>query len=225
MELTPRLKAGAYQVPQGGRLADVGTDHGYLPVWLLLNWRIRRAIASDLRQGPLDNARENARFYGVTERMEFRLCDGLSDIRPEEVTTVTIAGMGGETIAAILEAAPWTIEGKTLVLQPMTSFPELRLWLQRHGYTIEHETIAREVDRLYTIWTVRGGEMSPLTPAELWAGKQSDAPLRGEYLDDIRSKVARALEGHRAAQRPDKAAIAQLEEVVAGLNAMKEELA
>ena len=67
--------------------------------------------------------------------------------------------------------------------------------------------------------------MSPLTPAELWAGKQSDDPLRGEYLDDIRSKVARALEGHRAAQRPDKAAIAQLEEVVAGLNAMKEELA
>ncbi len=222
MELTPRLKAVADQVPDGARLVDVGADHGYLPVWLLLNWRIRRAIASDLRQGPLDNARENARFYGVSERMDFRLCDGLADIHPDEVTAVTIAGMGGETIAAILAAAPWTKEGKTLVLQPMTSLPELRLWLQQHGYAIESESIAREGDKLYSIWTVQGGEMSPLTLAELWAGRQSGDPLRGEYLDHILSKVTRALEGQRAAQRKDEAAIARLEEAAAGLKAMKE---
>ncbi len=225
MELTPRLKAVASQVPERARLADVGTDHGYLPVWLLLNGRISKAVASDLRERPLDTAKENARSYGLTERMDFRLCDGLSAIEPDEVDAVTIAGMGGETIAAILEAAPWTREGKTLVLQPMTSFPELRLWLQQHQYSIERETIAREGDRLYTVWTVRGGEMPPLTPAELWAGRQSDDPLRGEYLDYILSKVTRALEGHRAAQKPDEAAIAKLEEVAAGLRNMKEELA
>ena len=224
MELTPRLQAAADQVPQGARLADVGTDHGYLPVWLLLNWRIRRAIASDLRRGPLDTARENARFYGVTDRMDFRLCDGLTGIRPEEADAVTIAGMGGETIAAILAAAPWTKEDRTLVLQPMTSFPELRLWLQQNGYTIERETIAREADRLYTIWTVRGGEMPPLTPAELWAGRQSGDPLRRDYLDHMLRKVARALNGHRAAQSRNEAAITELEEVAAGLKTMREEL-
>lgn len=224
MELTPRLKAVADRVPEGARLVDVGADHGYLPVWLLLNWRIRRAIASDLRQGPLDSARENARFYGVSERMDFRLCDGLAAVRPEEVDTVSIAGMGGETIAAILAAAPWTKENKTLVLQPMTSLPELRLWLQQHGYAIESESVAREGERLYSIWTVRGGEMPAFTTAELWAGKQSDDPLRGEYLQHILTKVGRALEGHRAAQRPDEAAIARLEEAAAGLKAMREEL-
>lgn len=224
MELTPRLRAVADQVPEGARLADVGADHGYLPVWLLLNGRIRWAVASDLRPGPLDNAKENARFYGVSERMDFRLCDGLSAVRPEEVDTVSIAGMGGETIAGILDSAPWTREGKTLVLQPMTSFPELRLWLQQHGYLIEDESIAREGDRLYSIWTVRGGTMLPLAPAELCAGRQNADPLREEYLDHILSKIARALAGQRAAQRRDEAAIAWLEEAAAGLNAMKEEL-
>lgn len=225
MELPPRLRAAADRVPEGARLADVGADHGYLPIWLLLNGRIRRAIASELRPGPLDNARENARFYGVAERMDFRACDGLAAVRPEEVDTVTIAGMGGETIAAILGAASWTREGKTLILQPMTSQPDLRLWLFRHGYAIESESIAREGNRLYSIWTVKGGEMPPLTPAELWAGRQSDDPLRGEYLDHILSKVTRALEGRRAARDKDEAAIAALEEAAAGLNAMKEALA
>ena len=108
MELSPRLQAIAEQVPQGAHLADVGTDHGYLPVWLLRDGRINSAIAADLREGPLNRARETARRFNVEEQISFRLCDGLSAIRPEETDTVTIAGMGGETIISILEAAPWT---------------------------------------------------------------------------------------------------------------------
>lgn len=223
MELTPRLQVIADQVPEGARFADIGTDHGYLPVWLLLQGRIDRAIAADLRSGPLDRARETARQYSVTERMDLRLCDGLADIQPEEVDVIAIAGMGGETIAAILENAPWTKEGKLLLLQPMTAFPELRSWLQTHGYVIENEKIAREGKRLYSILSVRGGEMPALTPAELWAGRQSTDPLRGAYLEMMLGKVSRALEGHRAAQKVDVAAIAGLEEVVTGLRTMKEE--
>ena len=224
MELSPRLDAIARQVPQGARLADIGTDHGYLPVWLLMRGTIERAIAADLREGPLGRARKTARQYGQSEKISFRLCDGLTDIDPDEVDVITIAGMGGETIATILEAAPWTRQDKLLILQPMTGAPRLRPWLQRHGYSILAETICREGKKYYSIWMVKGGDMAVLSPAEEWAGVNRDEPLRLDYLAMTERKAEKALEGHRAAQAPDKASIAYLEAVLAGLRSMKKEL-
>ena len=101
LQLQPRLQCIASLVPQGARLADVGTDHGYLPVWLLQHGRIESAIASDINALPLDHARATAREYGVTERMDFRLCPGLAKIKAEECDAIAIAGMGGETILGI----------------------------------------------------------------------------------------------------------------------------
>ena len=224
MELTPRLQAIADQVPQGARFADVGTDHGYLPVWLLLSGRIDSAIATDLREGPLNRSRETARRFGVEERVMFRLCDGLSAVRPEEIDTVVIAGMGGETIISILEAAAWTKEGTLLLLQPMTKCAELRLWLQNQGYQITEERIACEGNKLYSILTVRGGEMPPMSPAELWAGRQNGGPQRLEYLDQVRNKAERALRGQQAARTPDHSKVAGLIRVLSGLNTMEKEL-
>lgn len=224
MELTPRLQAVAQQVPHGARLADIGTDHGYLPVWLLQNSRIETAIAADLRKGPLDRARETARQYGQSENITFRLCDGLAEIGADEVDTVVIAGMGGETIAAILEAAPWTCRDKLLLLQPMTGAPQLRQWLQRHGYAILHEQIAREGKRLYSVWSVRGGWMAPFSPAELWAGRDSRDPLRLEYLVMVEEKAEKALRGQLAARETDQEAVTELEAVLTGLKKMKKEL-
>ena len=150
VELTPRLRSVAELVPRGARFADVGTDHAYLPVWLLQQGRITGAVASDLRPGPLERARGTAEKYGLTGRMDFRLCNGLSGIQPDEVNTIAIAGMGGETIAAILAAAPWTWERECLLLlQPMSAQPFLRRWLQAHGYTIRRELLSREGDTLY----------------------------------------------------------------------------
>ena len=224
MELSPRLRTIAQQVPQGSRLADVGTDHGYLPVWLLMNGIIERAVAADLREKPLGRARETAQQYGQSEKISFRLCDGLTDIDADEVDVISLAGMGGETISAILEAAPWTRQDKLLLLQPMTGAPRLRPWLQSHGYAILKETICREGKKLYSIWTVRGGDMARLSPAEEWAGVNGDVPLRLDYLKMIEGKVQKALQGHRASQAPDKTAIARLEDVLAGLYLMKKEL-
>lgn len=223
MELSPRLQSIARQVPQGARLADVGTDHSYLPVWLLLDGRIERAIAADLRAGPLDRAKQTAQQYGQMENISFRLCDGLADIDAGEVDIVVIAGMGGETIAAILEAAPWTRQDKLLLLQPMTGASRLRQWLQVHNYAIEKETIASEANKLYSIWTVRGGSMPPLSPAELWAGTDNDDPLRPAYLDMLTKKAEKALRGHLAAQNPDQTVITHLETVLSGLRKMKKE--
>ena len=225
IELSPRLRMVAELVPQGAQLADVGTDHAYLPAALLLEGTIASAIAADLRQGPLSRAKATVQTYGLTGRIGFRLCDGLKGIRPEEANVVVIAGMGGETIADILSAAPWTREpGKTLILQPMSSMSDLRRWLWENDYQILEERLAREGDTLYTALLVSGGQMAPMTQAELWVGRNTPDPLRGMWLEQWIGKVERALEGLRKAKQEQAAPRRkELEQVLSGLQDMKKE--
>ena len=197
MELSPRLAAIAARVPPGFRLADIGTDHAYLPAYLLLEGTIPSAVASDVNRGPLDRGRETARQAGVEEKIDFRLSDGLNGLEADEADVIVIAGMGGELIARILSEAPWTRE-KLLLLQPMTAQPELRRWLNGNGYRIEGEAVVREGQKLYVILTVRGGTDEPYSPGELWAGRQrkgEGAPLRLDYLEDLLRRRRRALAG------------------------------
>lgn len=228
LELSPRLRSVAELVPRGARLADIGTDHAYLPAWLMLNGAISWAIAADLREGPLERARLTAERYGLTERMCFRLCNGLAGISGKEVDTIVIAGMGGETIADILAAAPWTRwEDKLLILQPMSAQPELRRWLGAHGYDIRREVLSQEGDTLYVVLLVGAGQMAPMTPGELWAGRQEkgvDAPLRGAYLDRLAAQTGRALSGLRRSTRAsDSGRLAEMERVHQDLLRLKEE--
>lgn len=224
MELTPRLRAIADLVPPGASFADIGTDHAYLPTWLLLNGVIGHAIAADINQGPLERARETAKKYSVENQMEFRLCDGLTAVQEGEVSVIAIAGMGGDTIAHILGQAPWTKNPEiTLLLQPMTSQPDLRQWLFENGYCIHNERIVHEGGKLYIILFVKAGTMDELSPAELWAGKQSRDPLRGEFLNYVAQKVGKALDGQRSASCPNAEIIQQLELVLSGLKNMMEE--
>ena len=104
LQLQPRLRLLADMVPQGARLADIGTDHGYLPVWLMQQGRIASAIAADIGPEPLAHARRTAEEYGTA--LDLRLCDGLRGIAAHEADTVVMAGMGGETIIHILTDSP-----------------------------------------------------------------------------------------------------------------------
>ena len=225
IELTPRLRMVADLIPVDSRLADIGTDHAYLPAALIQEGKIPSAIAADLRQGPLSRAKETVREYGLTGQVSFRLCNGLVGIRPEESDAIAIAGMGGETIADILNAAPWTRENNVpLVLQPMSSMEDLRLWLQQNGYCIVREELAQEGDTIYTAMLVQAGEMEPLNPAELWAGKNTAHPLRGAWLEHWMGKTSRALEGlSKAKQEGLQHRRTHLEQVHNGLQAMKKE--
>lgn len=224
IELSPRLCTVAGLVPHKMRFADIGTDHAYLPIWLLQRGLISYAVVSDLRQGPLERAKRNARRYGLMESMSFRLGDGLTPIVPDEVEVIAIAGMGGESMVEILAAAPWTKQGNyQLILQPMSALDELRSWLQPNGYRIEKELLCED-DRLYTVLSVVPGEMSPLTPAECWAGRQTCDPLRGVMLEKLILRAERALEGLQRSTRPsDLPHRAMLEQVLQGLIKMKEE--
>ena len=229
-ELSPRLRSVADMVPNGAKLADIGTDHAYLPTWLILHGVIDRAIAADLREGPLERARLTAEKYVLRDCMSFRLCDGLAGVGEEEADVISIAGMGGETIAEILSAAPWTKSGeKLLLLQPMSAQPELRGWLQSHGYIICREVLSKEGDTLYVTFQVTAGQMAPLSAGELWAGRQQrsdNAPLRAEYLDRLMTQASRALEGlRRSARAAEDGRLAEMERLYQELLHLKEEWA
>ena len=164
IHLSPRLQMAADMVPlsdSGIRLVDVGTDHAYLPAWLLQNQLEDRyfdcVIATDLREGPLARAVQTAREAGC-DKIDFRLCDGLRAVDRREAGVIVIAGMGGETIVHILKGAPWTdwrgdgqIPEKTLILQPMSSMPELRKWLQENAFELRRSG-----------WRRRGRPSTPL---------------------------------------------------------------
>lgn len=228
IELSPRLRSVAELVPKRAVLADIGTDHAFLPVWLLQRGVIEKAVAADLREGPLSKARANAEKYGLLENMSFRLCDGLTKITPEEADTIAIAGMGGETIAAILAAAPWTRDGKhRLLLQPMTSLYDLRAFLAANGYTIQREHINREDRRLYVTMEVEAGECAPYSEGEKWAGRQwrgMESPLRADYLEEMLFRARRALEGlERSVRAEDTPRRKLLRTIVPQVEAMREE--
>lgn len=222
LTLQPRLHAISSLVPDGAKLVDVGTDHGFIPVRLLLDDRIRTAIASDIGAAPLDHARRTAEQFGVTERMDFRLCDGLCGILEDEVDTVVIAGMGGDNIAAILSAAPWTRNGSLLLLQPMSKAEVLRRYLPENGYRVIAEQLVADKGVIYPILTVRGGEMPPATESQTWGGflLQSD-PLRNCYLDEQILRLRRAASGLGKAK--DDSAHERREKLLAVIAALEQQ--
>ncbi len=203
LALQPRLRAIANLVPDGARLVDVGTDHGFIPVDLLLSERICSAIASDIGAAPLERARRTAEQHDVTDGIEFRLCDGLRDISANEVDCIVIAGMGGDNIASVLGATPWTKEGKFLLLQPMSRAEVLRRWLSTNGYQVIAECLVADKGVIYPILSVRGGEMQAADEAQFWGGFLLDNdPLLERYLDGRILRLRRAAAGLAKAKNP-----------------------
>lgn len=152
MTLGNRLLSVARLVRQGAVFADVGTDHAYLPLYLLKNGTVSRAICSDINEGPLENARANARDNGYADKIDFMLTDGAAALTGLGITDMAICGMGGELIAEIIEKAPFIkTDGVRLILQPMTKQEYLRGFLAREGFTVTDEAYASEGKRAYLI--------------------------------------------------------------------------
>ena len=220
--LQPRLRLLAEMTPHGGRLADIGTDHGYLPVWLLQEGRIPSAIAADVGAEPLEHARRTAEEYGAA--LDLRLCDGLRGIAPHEADTVVMAGMGGETIRDILRAAPWAADGHhTLLLQPMTKVELLRRWISENGYVCRDERLVGDKGKLYVVLQMTAGE--PFTPDEvrLYGGLHLEGdPLYGDYLDAQLHRLRRQLDGLRHSREGEDCGT--LPQLIAALEKKKEAL-
>lgn len=179
MNIGTRLEAVAALVPQGAILADIGTDHAYLPVYLLERKQIMRAIAGDIAEGPCQAARVTVGMHGLKNSIEVRKGSGLEVLTPGEADCVTICGMGGSTMISILEdSMDVALATRTLVLQPMAGAPSLRKWLVEHGWRITAEDLVDDAPHFYEIMQVERGESTPLSELELLVGPVN---LAGEH--------------------------------------------
>ena len=201
MELTPRLQLAAdFCLPCKADI-DVGCAHAYLCLYLV-EQGTERAAASDIRPGPLEAAKAHIAACGRSDRVRAVLCPGLEAFGPEDADTISICGMGGEMIASILEAAPWTAKGDhKLVLQPMTNGHRLRKWLSDNGYTIQREQLAREGHRLYVVLQARGGgkDACGAENGYLFTEKLLTDPLFPEYAGKLREKYEKSRAGKLSA--------------------------
>ena len=227
MKLTKRLQTVADFCRDGVRVADVGTDHGYIPVWLSEQGRAERIAASDIREGPLLSARLSARKYGVEDKIEFLLCDGLEGF-DRDFDTVVIAGMGGDTIISILSAAPWTKDGVRLVIQPQSKIDRLSGWLCRSGYHIEDAALTEELGKMYLCLLAFGGrgDAEPSrgelhVPRPLFDKRD---PLLPKYLGQLEKKLSRALSGMARGGASDTEEYLERKRTLEDIYRMKEEV-
>ena len=162
MELSRRLRMNASFVTPGNRLADVGTDHGYIPIALRLEGVIPSALAMDINPGPLERAKEHIRQFDLETDIHTRLSDGVQALCPGEADSVLIAGMGGALTIKILEAGKDVLSSvQELILQPQSEIPHFRTFLMEEGYLLMDENIIYEEGKYYFMMKVRWlGEMS-----------------------------------------------------------------
>jgi len=196
-------------IEKGASVADIGTDHGYLPVYLAQNGLAHSITASDISTGSLESARRSAAAYNVTDKITFVAAPGLQCVDGETTDTVVISGLGGETIAAILKDAPWTKErGIRLVLQPQSKKNELCVFLRKNGYCIQDAKLAYDNGRFYIAILAKGGKTDSIQEPEPELLKRLMSrrdPLFTGYMDDIIAKTRRALSGMKKSSAPDVA--------------------
>ena len=173
MQLSQRLSSVASMVTAGNCLADVGTDHGYVPIYLYERNVIPRAIAMDVNKGPLERAALHIAESGMKDVIETRLSDGLTALRPKEADSIVIAGMGGPLMIRILSAYPEvTASAKELILQPQSEIAEVRIWLYEQGYEIVEEHMVYEEGKYYPMFkAVKNSEAKKLSYLEYKFGR------------------------------------------------------
>ena len=167
IQLSERLQAVANLVGETGVVADVGTDHGYIPVYLVSAGKAERAIAMDVNQGPLQRALEHIRKFHMEKQIETRLSDGFKALQPGEVQTIVVAGMGGALMKRILdEGEDVAHTAKRLVLQPQSELSAFRHFLAEHGYRILGEDMVYEDGKFYSMM------------AAVWEGERTDCAVQ-----------------------------------------------
>ncbi len=211
--LSQRLQAVADLVGETGVVADVGTDHGYIPVFLVSSGKAKRAIAMDVNEGPLARAKEHIRQSGLQAQIEARLSDGLAALQPKEAQAIVIAGMGGALMARILaDGRKVARTAKRLVLQPQSELYFFRRFLLEEGYRIVEEDMVYEDGKFYSMMaveTVSPGmqvNMGEMTDMELAYGPlllAGSHPVLKQYLLRQREQKQKILENLRKNARQD----------------------
>lgn len=195
IRLSPRLKAVADFVPAGVWAADIGTDHGYIPIYLVETGKVPGALAMDVGKGPLERARTHVQAMEpeLREKIELRLSDGLGGMKAGEAGTVVIAGMGGELMIRIMAQGRHVWESvDTWVLSPQSELEEVRQFLFREGFAILKEQMVKDSGKFYTVMAAGRGKMAPMAEEELRYGPcliRDKSPVLLEYLDQEEKRI------------------------------------
>lgn len=196
-KLSQRLRLCADFVTEGCRVADIGTDHAALPVFLVSSGKCPKALAADLRKGPLSSAKANIRAAGLSDKIDTRLSDGLKSINADEFDQAIMAGIGGLLICEILENCPYR-QDKSFVLQPMSDPEEVRRWLYLHGFEITREEAACEGKRVYVVMRAEyTGQTRILSDFEALVGTLAANPGKEgkEYFKKLSRTLEKQIEG------------------------------
>lgn len=196
--LDARMKCIAECVPEGAVLADIGTDHGKLPVYLGQKGIIRKAVAADINEMPLQKAVNNIKKHGLEQIIDTYLTDGLKGIGRFSPDCVVIAGMGGELIEQILDEADICREAVRFILQPMTKEESLRRYLCEGGYKIYDEHIVREGKIYQIICAVYDGVKRSMTEAEYYLGHiniENNSPLLLSLIEKVEKRIRVKIDG------------------------------
>ena len=190
--INARLLSAAELVRQGAVFADIGTDHAYLPIFLLEQGKIRYAVCADINEGPLNSARANAKEAGLTEKVELILTDGAAALSGKGITDYAICGMGGELIAAIIDRAPHLRDRNVnLILGPNSRQGVLRKYLASHGFEIKCESYSTDAGKHYvTLLAAYTGVCSELDDAEAEIGiKNANYVNKGSQISYLKTKL------------------------------------
>ncbi len=173
VKLTPRLSAVASLVKGGGIIADIGTDHGYLPIYLVQTGKVQTAIAADIGKEPLKNAEKSVEYYDLGDKISLRLSDGLREFKSTDAQEIIFAGMGGTLIAEKLSETPWVKdENIHFIFQPQSRAEDLREFLYQNGFEILNELATHEARRVYiTFDAVYTGAVKSFSQADCFMGK------------------------------------------------------
>ena len=206
--LEPRLFSAVSYVRSGAAVADIGTNHAYLPIYLLREGIASRALACDIGAGPISCARENISAAGLSDRIATLQTDGLHGVERFSPDHILIFGMGGELIVKILSEAPWVCDPAIrLILQPMSRAEVLRNYLWEIGFRIVGETLSREDGRIYqTICAEWKGEKEPFAPIDCLVGKReslASSPLSIAFLKQKIRIARQIIAGKSQSKSPD----------------------
>ena len=202
-KISKRLEAAASFCRRGARIADVGTDHAYLPIYLYAAGIISGGVASDINAGPVERARVHIAHSEAKRAIDVLRTDGLNGIEAYAPDDIFILGMGGELISSIIDRAEWVKDGKyRLILQPMTHPELLRAYLYKNGFSIVDEVLLKE-DKIYHIICAEySGEVYSPSAEELMFGKKNlerGGELLCELLQRTREIYSRRMEGKAVA--------------------------
>jgi len=196
-----RLLSAAEFVRQGAYFADIGTDHAYLPLFLLEEGKISAAVCADINKGPLESAKNNAEEYGFSDKIIFRLTNGAAGLSDMGITDYAICGMGGELIAEIIEASEHLRRRDVrLILQPMSKQSHLRRYLARHGFSTVGESYSYDAGKYYLCLAAEyTGECREIGDFEAEFGnnltRASFSPEKQGYFDEKIKSLEKTAKG------------------------------